>query len=372
MRILAALAISTASLSLAQYSGLSLPPSGNNQKASVTQYIGPVKVTIDYSSPKVGDRRGKIWGTLVPYGMRNLGFGTAKESPWRAGANENTVFTVSDAVRIQGKMLPAGSYGLHMIPQEKEDWTIIFSKNYTSWGSFFYDAKEDALRITAKPSKHEFRDYLTYEFTDRDQQLAKAELQWEDLSIGWTIEVPDPDSIYISKLSEELRSATGFSHQAFVNAAMYTVQANKHLDLGLEWADAAISRPFIGVRDFQTLSTKSRVLMAMEKKDEAKVLLLEAVKHPAAGPMQIHQVGRQLQQSGFHKEALEVYEINHSRNGDKWPVHVGLARGYMGVGESAKALDHAKKALEQAPDDVNKRNLSAMVQALTEGKKFNN
>jgi len=113
---------------------ITLPPSGDNQKASVTQYLGPVKVTIDYSSPKVHspingeDRRGKIWGTLVPYGMTNLGFGTCKECPWRVGANENTVFTVSNDVKIEGQTLPAGSYGLHMIPGQDE-WTIIFSKN---------------------------------------------------------------------------------------------------------------------------------------------------------------------------------------------------------------------------------------------------
>lgn len=49
---------------------LTLPPPGDNQKSSVTQHIG----SIDYNSPDVhapngDDRRGKIWGQLVPYGM---------------------------------------------------------------------------------------------------------------------------------------------------------------------------------------------------------------------------------------------------------------------------------------------------------------
>src|SRR6266404_5720051 len=84
----------------AQFPGLTLPPSGNNQKSTVTQYVGPVLVTIEYSSPAVHaangtDRRGQIWGKLVPYGMSNLGFNAGKESPWRAGANENTVFAIS-------------------------------------------------------------------------------------------------------------------------------------------------------------------------------------------------------------------------------------------------------------------------------------
>jgi hypothetical protein len=115
--------------------GLTLPPSGDNQRATVTQQIGPVKVSVDYSSPRVHfhgqERRGKIWGQLVPYGLSDLGFNNCTSCPWRAGANMNTVFTTSNDVVIEGKPLPAGSYGLHMIPGEKE-WTVIFSKDSSS------------------------------------------------------------------------------------------------------------------------------------------------------------------------------------------------------------------------------------------------
>ena len=102
--------------------GITLPPSGANQKASVIQKIGLVEVRIDYSSPDVTgpngqDRRGQIWGTLVPFGLTNLGFGNGALGPWRAGANENTVFSVSHDVEVQGKPLAAGSYGLHMIAE---------------------------------------------------------------------------------------------------------------------------------------------------------------------------------------------------------------------------------------------------------------
>src|SRR5215472_14685252 len=113
--------------------GLTVPPSGNNQKASVTQGIGPVQIKIEYSSPAVHgpdgkDRRGQIWGKLVPYGLSDLGFGNGKPDPWRAGANENTVFAVSNDVLIEDKRLPAGRYGLHVIAGP-EEWTLIFSKD---------------------------------------------------------------------------------------------------------------------------------------------------------------------------------------------------------------------------------------------------
>src|SRR5258706_16255870 len=151
---------------------ITTPPSGGNERAGVTQQIGLVKISIDYSSPHVHspqgvDRRGKIWGTLVPWGLNNLGFGTCKECPWRVGANENTVFTTSHDIQVEGKTLPAGTYAFFIIPQKDADWTVIFSKNHTSWGSFFYDSAEDVLRVTAKPEKSEYHEVLPYDFTER-------------------------------------------------------------------------------------------------------------------------------------------------------------------------------------------------------------
>src|SRR5947209_1324194 len=111
-------------IALPALADLSAPPSGDNQRSTVAQQIGPVTVSIEYSSPRVkrgdNDRRGKIWGTLVPYGMNNLGFGTCKSCPWRAGANENTVFTTNEDVKINGQALPKGSYGLSMIAGKEE------------------------------------------------------------------------------------------------------------------------------------------------------------------------------------------------------------------------------------------------------------
>ncbi len=135
-------------LSLAQSFVLDLPlPS---QRAEITQRIGITDITISYHRPLVNDR--KIWGGLVPYGK-----------VWRAGANENTTIAFSDPVRIEGKPLDRGTYGLHMIPNADE-WIIIFSKNSTSWGSFTYDQAEDALRVTAQPKAAEMHNALTYDF----------------------------------------------------------------------------------------------------------------------------------------------------------------------------------------------------------------
>lgn len=202
------------------------PPSGNNQKASVTQYLGLVKVTIDYSSPRVHqpltneDRRGKIWGKLVPYGMaKGLGYGTCTECPWRAGANENTMFTASHDIKVEGQPLRAGSYGLHIVPAENDDWTLIFSKDAMNWGSFFYDPSHDALRVKVKPSKSEYHEYLTYEFPDRQLDKATAMLKWEDVQVPFNISVDNIQRAYFEQMQTELRGDRGFDWSNWTAAA---------------------------------------------------------------------------------------------------------------------------------------------------------
>ena len=355
----------------AQYPGLTLPPSGNNQKASVIQYIGPVQVRIDYSSPAVHgpngkDRRGEIWGKLVPYGLSNQGFGNGKMTPWRAGANENTVFTVSHEVEVEGKRLPAGRYGLFMIPGP-EEFTVVFSKDSLAWGSFFYEDADDALRVTVKPKKHEYREWLTYEFTARKPAEATAELQWEELSVPWTIKVSNPDDIYITRVRQELTNSPGFNYQAYVAAAQYTLQSGKNLDQGLKWAEAAVSMPFIGQANFNTLSTKAQVLTKLGRESEAKEIMQTALRHPATTSLEIHQYGRQLLAAKKTDEAMAVFKLNQERNGDAWPVHVGLTRGYAATGDLKAALEHAQKAVQQAPDELNRKSLEAMVKSLSQG-----
>ncbi len=361
-----------AGVAFAQFPGLTLPPSGNNQKAAVIQYIGPVRVAIDYSSPAVHgpdgkDRRGQIWGKLVPYGLSTAAFGNGKPDPWRAGANENTVFTVSNDVTIEGKPLPAGRYGLHMIPGQ-EEWTVIFSKNSSAWGSFFYEESDDALRVTVKPHKHEYREWLAYEFTTRKPAEATAELQWEDLAVGWNIQVNNADDIYVSRLRQELDSVPGFMYQAYDAAAQYTLQSGKHLEEGLKWADVAVSRPFVGQANFSTLSTKSQILAKLGRNEEAAKLMDQAIQDPATTSLQLHQYGRQLLAEKKPEEAMKIFQLNAQRHGEAWPVHVGLMRGYAANGDLQKALEHAKKALVQAPDNLNRDNLEAMVKKLEEGK----
>ncbi|MEW6363794.1 MAG: DUF2911 domain-containing protein [Acidobacteriota bacterium] len=360
--------------SVAQVSSqiVTLPPDGDNQRASVSQWIGLVEVNLTYHSPDVTapdgtDRRGKIWGQLVPYGMTDLGFGTCGDQcPWRGGANENTVFRVSHDVKVEGQALPAGSYGLHFIPGENE-WTVVFSKNYTSWGSFFYDAREDALRVAAKPEKSDYHHYLTYEFTDRQPNRATVALMWEDLKVPISITVDNVNDLYVENLRRELRSVPGFNWQGWLAAARFCLRNKVNLTEALTWAQNAVSLPFVGQENFQTLSVLSQVREANGKNAEAKATMDRALAHPTAGAIDIHQYGRSLLAQGKKQEALRVFELNAKKHAGAWPTDVGLARGYAAVGDFKRALKHARLALVKAPDEDNRNNLRRMIENLEKG-----
>jgi hypothetical protein len=363
-----------ASAAFAQ-AGLTLPPSGDNQRASVSQWIGPVKVTIDYSSPDVTgpsgeDRTGKIWGQLVPYGMANLGFGTCGDQcPWRAGANENTTFTVSHDVLIEGETLAAGTYGLHMIPGETA-WTVVFSNDSTSWGSYFYDASQDALRVEVEPKEHPFTHWLTYEFVDRQPEQATVALAWENLQVPWTIAVPNATDLYLAALSRELRSMPGFNWQSWVAAAQYALGAGRP-EQAVAWAEQAATNPAVGQESFVTLSTLAQAQAAAGDAGASSATLDRAMAHRTADPTQIHFLGRQLLGRGENDEAMRIFERNAELHPGQWPVEVGLMRGHSALGHYDQALIHAEKALAMAPDDNNRQTLTAAIEKLKQGQDVN-
>ncbi|MEA2163483.1 MAG: hypothetical protein QOK37_1610 [Thermoanaerobaculia bacterium] len=373
-RFLIAAAMSVMALA-ASAQVLTLPPSGGNERATVIQHIGLVTVSIDYSSPHVHspqgqDRRGKIWGTLVPWGLANLGFGTCKECPWRVGANVNTIFTTSHDIQVNGSTLPAGSYALFAIPQQDE-WTWIFSKNHTSWGSFFYDPAEDALRVKAKPEKSEYHEVLTFDFTERRDDHATVAMKWEELAVPIDINVPNAADLYIANLRNELRNSNGFSDIAWQEAARYALD-NKHPVEALTWAEAANNGGGgIGRKNFTNLMTLAEAHEVNGKTAEAAKARDEAMSHPSATPFDLHGYARQLLAKGKKAEALQVWELNAKRFPGMWPVNVGLARGYSAMGKYPEALKYAKLALAQAPDEQNKKNLEGMVKKLEAGQDVN-
>ena len=346
---------------------LTIPPNGGNKKASVSERIGITDVTIHYDRPGVKGREGKIWGNLVQPGFTDLGFGTSKAAPWRGGANENTTITFSTDVMIEGKPLQAGTYGF-FVAMGNGDATLIFSNNSTSWGSFFYDPKEDALRVTVKTIPlNESVEWLKYEFQNETDTSAVIGLMWEKLEIPFKVEV-DYVKTQLAMFKNELKSSKGFTTDTWVQAAQFAAQ-HDDLEDALQWSDYSINGRFIGEKNFKTLSTKAMILQKQGKSAEADATMKEAL--PLGSMIDLHQYGRQLIAEKKPKEALEVFKMNAKKNPGVFTTDMGLARGYSANGDYKNALKYAKLAQPLAPDKLNKDDVDKMIQTLNEGKDIN-
>ncbi len=366
-RIFFVIAIAICSFSFAQRP-LTTSPSGGNKKASVSERIGITDVTIHYDRPGVKGREGKIWGELVPVGFTDYGFGSSKAAPWRAGANECTTIEFSTDVKIEGKDLPAGKYGF-FIAYDPNESTLIFSKNSNNWGSFYYDDKDDVLRIKIKPVATEKSiEWLKYEFEKQTANSATIDLLWEKLSFSFKVEV-DLNKTQVESFRNELRTDKGFFWLGWQTAAQWCADHNTNLEEALLWADTATNPNVLGNKNFISLSTKASVLAKLGRIEEAKAIMKEAV--PMGNMNEIHQYGRFLLQQKKYKEALDVFQINFEKNPNQFTTLFGLARGYSGVSDYKKALEYAQKALPLAPIGINKSTVEKAIATLKEGKDIN-
>ena len=350
------------------YSQLTVLPSGGNKKASVTERIGITDVTIDYSRPGVKGRVGQIWGKLIPVGYTDQGFGNTKQAPWRAGANENTVITFSDDVKIDGHDLPAGKYGF-FVAYDPNECTLIFSKNYSSWGSFYYDPKEDALQVKVKPvALDKSVERLKYEFTDQTENSAVVELQWEKLMIPFKVET-DYAKLQVESFRKELRGGKVFFWTEWDQAAQWCAQHNTNLDEALLWSDSATSVNFGGDHVFQPWGTKAMILEKLGRSAEAADAMKKGL--PFATMTEVHQYARQLLAQKKNKEAFDVFKMNADKYPNVFMTNMGLARAYSGIGNYKKSLEYLLKAQPQAPDPVNKATIEKFIKLAQDGKDIN-
>ncbi len=340
-------------------------PSGS-QIAKISQGIGISDVTITYSRPSVNGR--VVWGNLVPYGMNNLGFGTAKESPWRAGANENTTIAFSDDVKIEGKDLAKGIYGLHMVIKEDGGATIIFSRNHTAWGSYFYEPSEDVLKVDVTSTSIEHTEQLTFAMNEVTATSATVALNWEKKQIPFKVEIDVP-TIVLTDIREKLQNSPGFNRETWEQAANYALNNGGDLDEALGWVNGAIAGQFFSQKNFNNLSIKAGILTKQEKTVEANAVMDEALLQ--ASVIETHSYGRQLIAQGQKERALDIFKMNAKKNKDQWPVDFGLARGYSATGNYKTALKHLKLAAGRAPDQPNKDAISGLLVKLENGEDIN-
>jgi tetratricopeptide (TPR) repeat protein len=314
------------SQSQAQSALLNLPrPS---QRAEVIQRVGITDITISYHRPLVNKR--EIWGKLVPYGQT-----------WRAGANENTTIQFTDDVTIEGEPLAKGVYGLHMLPRQDE-WTVIFSKVSTAWGSFTYNEANDALRVTVKPQPSEMHEALTYDFDDIKADSAVVSLRWEKLAVAFKVGV-NVNEVVKASLPNQLQGLSQYMWEGWDDAATYLLGSKYDLNDALKYEETSIrTEP-----RFDNFMTKSQILDAMGKKDEAKAALNQALERATAA--QLYGYGRQLQGQGKQDEAFKYFQEAARKDPSDWLAHDGTARIYSAKGDFANALKEMKLSYDGAP-----------------------
>jgi hypothetical protein len=345
-------------------SELSTPPNGDNERAEVSQWIGPVKISIEYHSPRVhnpanNDRTGHVWGELVHYGFVDEGFGPTKGAPWRAGANESTSITFSNDVKVEGKELKAGTYALFLDVEKAGPWNWVLS-HQLGWGSFQYDPKDDVLRVPVTPQDAPFTEFLTYGFDQRYPNSAVAYLQWEKKRIPLKIEVPNVNELYAAKMRQDLLSWAGFNYQDWQTAAQFCADNKINLDEALTWADKAIYAPFrgasIGHEDFSTLSTKAAVLEAMGRDSDADAVMQKALQLPDTDAYSMYAYGMGLLRKDKKTQAMKIFTFNSERHPqDKFWTSLGLARGFTALGEKKKAIANWEIVLQNIPANLSNR-----------------
>ena len=311
---------------LAQSLVMDLPR--QSQRATVSQRIALTDITISYHRPLVGGR--KVFGGMVPYGQ-----------VWRAGANENTTIEVTDPVQIEGQTLPKGVYGLHMIPGA-DSWTVAFSKNATSWGSFTYDPKEDALRVTVKPTTSDVHEALTYEFDEVTPDSAVATLRWDKVAVP--VHIKANQEATMARIQSQLRNSAQYTWQGWNDAADYCMEAKVNLEQAVKWADRSIQ-----MEDrFENEMTKSQLLKELKRDTESAAARTKALE--LGNAIQLYSFGRQTQQQGRKAEALEYFRAVAKRFPDHWLAHLAQSRLSVASGDFATALKEIQAAQSAAPD----------------------
>ncbi|KAB2879678.1 DUF2911 domain-containing protein [bacterium] len=228
-------------------------------KATVTQTVGITEVSISYCRPAVKGR--EIWGKLVPY-----------NEVWRTGANENTTFTISDTVKIEGTKLAPGTYGLQTIPNTDE-WTIVLSKDAKLWGAFNYKPENDALRFKVKPQSAEIVERMRFSFEDVTDNSAMVTLQWEKLKVVFKIEVE-------TQVFTLAKARSAITWQPTMQAANYCLENNVNLDEAMKWIDISITIQ----ENYWNHRVKAQLLTKFNKQADAVKTMEKALQFAKSMP----------------------------------------------------------------------------------------
>ena len=317
--------------------------------AMVSQTIGISTVTVKYSRPSIKNR--VVWGELVPYGWNVQQFGTANQAPWRAGANENTVIEFSHPAKVEGQPVPAGSYGLFFVINKDDSGEIILSKDYNSWGNFFYTPDHDLLRAKIQLRTIPQTEMLTYEFINGTKNSAELVLNWEKKQFPVKIEFA-VDDLVLANAESELKGVIGFQWQAYNSAANYALQNNVALEKAMTWIEQSMARG--GNNAFATFNIKAAILRKQGKEADADKIMTAAMA--IATENDLNNYGYQLLNQKQFDKAIEILALNtqnHPKSANAWD---SLGEAYALKGDKKNAIVNFKKCLTLSPPEGTRAN----------------
>ena len=188
-----------------------------------------------------------------------------------------------------------------------------------------------------------FSDPVTIEGQPLDKGVYGPELEWEKLAVPFKVDV-DVNKIVEASLHQQLRGLAQYTWEGWDDAANYLLAQKTDLDEALKYEDQSIQVE----KRFDNLLTKSNILEALNRKDEADTTRQQALA--LANPLQLHIYARQLQDQKRQDEAFVIFRENARKHPQEWFVHTGMARIYSSQGKFDDAVKEMNLALAAAPD----------------------
>ena len=148
-----------------------------SQLAGLSQQIGDARIELVYRRPVARGRA--LFGALVPWGRI-----------WSPSSDTVARLTLSRPVEINGTRVPAGSYGLWMIP-DSTAWTVIVSAKPDAF-HLRYPEGQDVVRVTAAPQRGEHVETLLFAFPMVDADSAILQLRWGTTMVPLTMRAAGP------------------------------------------------------------------------------------------------------------------------------------------------------------------------------------
>jgi len=235
--------------------------------AKVEQRIGLTDVTVEYSRPSVKGR--EIFGGLVPY-----------DKIWRTGANENTLITFTDDVKINGDVLSAGTYSIFTIPYANEmAWKVVFNSVIDGWGEGKYDEANNVLEAKVMIATITKQESMLFSFDNLTANSGILTLAWDKVAISLSIEV-EVEAKAWANIKKAMKGATDENKaNIYRNAAKYAVSSNTHLENGFAWINESIDTK----ESWYSYWVKADVQHAMGDKKGAISSIKKAIKIGEAG-----------------------------------------------------------------------------------------